>query len=90
MIPNVCYLFLGLHGRLLKGKGNGFKWAEEGGGRKGDHSYFFLTRARTRAPEYLSPSLSKACHSDYLFFLIIYDVDVICVSVLHLYNIVRK
>ena len=61
-----------------------------GGRRKGDHSYFFLTRARTRAPEYLSPSLSKACHSDYLFFLIIYDVDVICVSVLYLYIIELK
>ena len=28
---NVCYLFLGLHGRLLKGKAKGFKW---GGGRR--------------------------------------------------------
>ena len=62
---------------------------ERGGGkgrgrRGGDHSYFFLTR------EYLYPPLSQACHSDYLFFLIIYDVDVVCMSELYLYIIERK
>ena len=42
------------------------------------------SHARTRAPEFLSPSLLKACHSDFLFFLIVYDVDVVWASFLYL------
>ena len=45
---------------------------------------------RTRAPEFLSPSLSKACHSDFLFFLIVYDVVVTCASFLYPHIIERK
>ena len=48
------------------------------------------SHARTRAPEFLSPSLSKACHSDFLFFLIVYDVVVTCASFLYPHIIERK
>ena len=80
MIPNVCCLFFSLHGGLSKG----FRFFGRVRRRKGNLAYFSLARARTRAPEFLSPSLLKACHSDFLFFLIVYDVDVVWASFLYL------
>ena len=80
MIPNFCCLFFGLHGSLSKGKGILGRVRR----RKGNLAYFSLARARTRAPEFLSPSLLKACHSDFLLFFIVYDVDVVWVSFLYL------
>ena len=77
IIPNVCCLFFGPHGSLSKGKEifDSVAW-EEGK----ENLPISLSHARTRAPEFLSPSLSKACHSDFLFFLIVYDVLVTCAS----------
>lgn len=49
IIPNVCYFFLGLRGRLSKGKRKEFKGGGGGGGREGDPSYFFLTRTHACA-----------------------------------------
>ena len=47
------------------------------------------TRARVRPNSFLLP-LSKACHSDFLFFLIVYDVVVTCTSFLYPHIIERK
>ena len=55
----------------------GFKWGRGQGEGKGT-LLISPSHAPDLASEFLSPSLSKACHSYYLFFLIIYDVDVIC------------
>ena len=87
MIPNVCCLFFGPHGRLSKGKEifDSVAWGE---GK--ENLLISPSHARTRAPEFLSPSLSKACHSDFLFFLIVYDVVVICASFLYPHIIERK
>ena len=84
MIPNVCYLFLGLHGCIRKGKGFSVVRGEGKG-----TLLISPSHARTSAPEFLSPSFSKACYSDYLFFLIVDDVDFICATytVLYLYII---
>ena len=75
MISNVCCLFFGLHGSLSKGK-EIFGRVRR---RKGNLAYFSFARAHACA-RILFPFLSKACHSDFLFFLIVYDVDVICAS----------
>ena len=87
MIPNVCCLFFGLHGSLSKGKEifDSVAWEEGKENLLISHSH-----ARTRAPKFLSPSLSKACHSDFLFFLIVYDVVVTCASFLYPHIIERK
>ena len=87
MIPNVCCFFFGPHGSLSKEKEifDSVGW-EEGK----ENLPISPSHARTRAPEFLSPSLSKACHSDFLFFLIVYDVLVTCASFLYLHIIERK
>ena len=87
MIPNVCCLFFGLHGSLSKGKEifDSVAW-EEGK----ENLLISPSHARTRAPEFLSPSFSKACHSDLLFFLIVYDVVVTCASFLYPHIIEKK
>ena len=78
MIPNVCCLFFGPHGSLSKGKEIFDSVAWEGGK---ENLFISPWHARTpRAPEFVSPSLSKARHSDFLFFLIVYDVVVTCAS----------
>ena len=87
MIPNVCCLFFGPHGSLSKEKEifDSVAW-EEGK----ENLLISASHARTRAPEFLSPSLSKACHSDFLFFLIVHDVVVTCASFLYPHIIERK
>ena len=87
MIPNVCCLFFGPHGSLSKGKEifDSVAW-EEGK----ENLLISPSHARTRAPEFLSPSLSKASNPDFLFFLIVYDVVVTCTSFLYPHIIERK
>ena len=87
MIPNVCCLFFGPHGSLSKGKEFSIR-SREKNERK---TCLFLPRTRARVrPNSFSPSLSKACHSDFLFFLIVYDVVVTCASFLYPHIMERK
>ena len=87
MIPNVCYLFLGLRGRLSKGKGKEILGRTRR--REGNPFSFSLARARScdRIP---LPFLFEGLSLRLSFFLIVYDVDVICVSVLYLDIIIER
>ena len=87
MIPNVCYLFFGLRGRLSKGKWKGIFGRARG--REGNPFSFSPACARSCARIPL-PFLFEGLQLRLSFSLIVYDVDVICVSVLYLDIIIER
>jgi len=87
MIPNVCYLFLGLHGRISKGIGKGIF----GRSKRRQGNPFFLSIARARLCARIPlPFPFEGLPLRLSFFLIVYDVDVICVCVLYLDIIIER
>ena len=72
MIPDVCYLFLGLRGRLSKGKGKGI--FERARRREGNPFTFSLARARL-CPRIPLPFPFERLPLRLSFFLIVYDGD---------------
>ena len=85
MFSNVCYLFLGLRGRLSKGKGI-FSRAR----RREGKPFFFLPRTRALVPRIPLPFPFEGLPLRLSFFLIVYDVDAICVFVLYLDIIIER
>ena len=87
MFPNVWYLFLGLCGRISKGKGKGIFGRVKR--RQGNPFSFSLTRSRLCARIPL-PFPFEGLPLRLSFFLIVYDVDVICECVLYLDIIIER
>ena len=85
MFPNVRSLFLGLPSRLSKEKGKAIFGRAKG--REGKPFSFSLARSCARIP---LPFPFEGLPLRLSFFLLVYDIDAICVFVLYLDIIIER